>query len=144
MSTTETPTVLDRLGVWSLESLNIDGDTALQAAVDKFYEGVLVDPLLERFFVGHDHAKLRIHQFTFMKSAFSGGKYKYTERSMDVAHAKLFEMGLGGKEFDLVAGHLVAALSALNVPQDIITDVVGVVSPLRPIFVSGYEKYAKK
>jgi truncated hemoglobin YjbI len=79
-----------------------------------------------------------------MKSAFSGGKFKYTERSMDVAHARLFEMGLGGKEFDLVAGHLVKALNELNVPQDIITDVIEVVGPLRPIFVSGYEKYANK
>eukprot|EP01035_Chromulina_nebulosa_P008979 gene8979-12134_t len=139
----ETLTVLDRLSVWSMETLNIDGDTALGAAVDKFYEKVLVDSLLERFFVGHDHAKLRKHQFMFMKSAFSGGKFKYTERSMDVAHAKLFEMGLGGMEFDLVAGHLVLALRDLNVPEDIITDVVGVVAPLRPIFVAEYEKYAK-
>ena len=137
-------TILDRLGVWSMKILNIDGDTALQAAVDKFYELVLVDPQLEIFFEGHDHTKLRKHQFLFMKSAFSGGKFKYTERSMDVAHARLFEMGLGGKEFDLVAGHLVKALNELNVPQDIITDVVEVVGPLRPIFVSGYEKYANK
>jgi hypothetical protein len=43
----------------------------------------------------------------------------------------------------LVVGHLVAALTSLNVPADIITDVVGVVSPLRPVFVEGYEKYNK-
>ena len=56
----------------------------------------------------------------------------------------LFKMGLGGKEFDLVAGHLIGALNALNVPGDITTDIVGVVGPLRSIFVDGGAKYGPK
>ena len=133
---------MDRLGAWSQKTLDVNGDIALEVAVDKFYERVLVDPSLVRFFEGHDHAKLRKHQFNFMKSAFSGGKFKYTHKSMDVAHARLFKMGLGGKEFDIVAGHLIGTLQSLNVPEDIQTDVVTVVGPLRSIFVEGYEKHA--
>ena len=137
-------TIFDRLDAWSTATLKIDGDTALQAAVDKFYSTVLVDPELKRFFEGHDHEKLRKHQFNFMKAAFSGGKFKYSDRSMEAAHLNLFKMGLGGKEFDLVAGHLVGALKALNVPSDIISDIVGVVGPLRTIFVDGAIKYGPK
>jgi hypothetical protein len=75
------------------------------------------------------------------RSVFSAGKVKYTHKSMEAAHMRLFQMGLGGKEFDLVANHLVKTLQSLKVPEDIVTDVVGVVGPLRSIFVEGYEKY---
>ena len=67
MSESTQVTILDRLDTWSKAALNIDGDTALQAAVDKFYSTVLVDPALARYFEGHDHEKLRKHQFKFMK-----------------------------------------------------------------------------
>ena len=56
----------------------------------------------------------------------------------------LFKMGLGGKEFDLVAGHLVDALNALNVPSNITADIVEVVSPLRSVFVEGGAKFGPK
>ncbi len=138
------PTIFDRLDDWSRSALNIDGDTALGVTVDKFYESVLVDPLLERYFADHDHAKLRKHQFNFMKAAFSRGKFPYTHRTMEVAHTRLFQMGLGGSEFDVVAGHLVGTLQALNVPEDIQNDIVGVVGPLRQIFVDGQLKYGPK
>ena len=138
------PSILDRLDSWSMEKLQLSGDEALGVTVDKFYESVLVDPALVKYFEGHDHAKLRRHQFNFMKSAFSGGKFKYTEKTMDVAHTRLFKMGLGGKEFDIVAGHLASTLKALNVPSDIQTDVMGVVGPLRGIFVEGHNKHAPK
>ena len=79
---------------------------------------------------GHDHAKLRKHQFIFMKSAFSGGKFKYTERSMDVAHAKLFEMGLDVRN-SIWWRDTWCLPCDLNVPEDIITDVVGSAPYLR-------------
>ncbi len=56
---------------------------------------------------------------------------------MKVAHSRLFDMGLGGKEFDIVAGHLVAVLKSFNVPADIIDDIVAKVVPLRETFVQG-------
>jgi truncated hemoglobin YjbI len=59
--------ILERLDAWSAEVLKIDGEAALGAAVDAFYERVLVDKALERFFEGHDHAKLRRHQFNFLR-----------------------------------------------------------------------------
>jgi hemoglobin len=143
-ATAAAPTILERLDAWSTKTLNVDGDKALEVAVDKFYDRALIDPGLIKYFEGQDPAKLRRHQFNFMRSAFSNGKYTYKERTMEVAHDKLFKMGLGGKEFDLVAKNLVDALNSLNVPADIVTDVVGVVGPLRPIFVAGYEKYHGK
>ena len=53
---------MDRLGAWSQKTLDVNEDIALEVVVDKFYERVLVDPSLVRFFEGHDHAKLRKHQ----------------------------------------------------------------------------------
>ena len=44
MTTTETPTLLDRIG----------GEAALEAAVDQFYARVVIDPKLSHFFEGSD------------------------------------------------------------------------------------------
>jgi hypothetical protein len=76
-----------------------------------------------------------------MRYAFSDGSHKYSGKSMIEAHARLFPMGLGGEEFDLVAGALVSTLQSINVPADIISDIVAVVSPLRSIFVDGRNNY---
>ena len=72
-----------------------------------------------------------------MRYAFSNGQKQYSNRSMLVAHSRLFDMGLGGNEFDIVAGHLVATLKSFNVPDDIVNDIVAKVSPLRDTFVKG-------
>jgi truncated hemoglobin YjbI len=76
-----------------------------------------------------------------MRYAFSDGGHKYSGKNMIEAHARLFPMGLGGEEFDLVAGALVSTLQSINVPADIISDIVAVVSPLRSIFVDGRNNY---
>lgn len=69
-----------------------------------------------------------------MTMAFGGGN-GYSGRSIAAAHSRLIrDKGLGVAHFDLVAGHLVAALQQLTVPQPLIDEVVGVVGPLRPVF----------
>jgi truncated hemoglobin YjbI len=66
---------------------------------------------------------------------------------MDVAkymvdkHARLFqEKGLNASHFDLIAGHLVAALQQLNVAENLIAEVVAIVGPLRPVFADEAER----
>jgi hypothetical protein len=46
----------------------------------------------------------------------------------------LISKGLDETDFDAVAGHLVATLVSLEVPQELIDEAVGVVGPLRGIF----------
>ena len=128
----EKPTLFTRLG----------GVAAVKAAVDEFYTRILDDPKLAGFFEGIPMAFLKVHQVKFMKLAF-------TEVPQDVdvvalltdKHKRLFEKGLNGEHFDLVAGHFVGALQHLGVEQALIDEAVGVVGPLRPIFVAGAEKY---
>lgn len=56
-------------------------------------------------------------QVTFLTYAF-GGPALYSGRSMAAAHERLIaEKGLNQQHFDLVAGHLVDALTAANVSQ---------------------------
>ncbi len=80
--------------------------------------------------------KQKQHQIKFMTMAF-GGPNSYTGRSMAAAHKHLIEQrGLNSKHFDRVAGHLVSTLRGLGVAQELIDEVVEIVSPLKAIFPS--------
>ena len=117
--------LLDRLG----------GEAALKGVVYEFYGRMLEDDDLKRFFRGIDMKRLRDHQYKFMEIAFTS-----VPDDLDVAaliaekHSTLFLRGLNEKHFDLVAGHLVATLEHLHVPQAQIDEVVAVVGPLRAVF----------
>jgi hemoglobin len=109
---------------------------ALTAAVDIFYERLVADEQLKKFFDGISVIRLKVHQKKFLTLAF-------TEIPTDIdvskymidKHARLFqEEGLNGTHFDLVAGHLVATLQQMNVSESLIGEVVSIVGPLRPVF----------
>ena len=109
---------------------------ALRAAVEIFYARVTGDEKLKVFFEGVSVARLKVHQFNFLRFAFTE-----IPKDMDVhqymidKHARLFnDLGLNETHFDLVAGHLVATLQQLNVSEPVIADVVAVVGPLRAAF----------
>eukprot|EP00286_Rhodomonas_abbreviata_P016051 CAMPEP_0181320644 /NCGR_PEP_ID=MMETSP1101-20121128/18239_1 /TAXON_ID=46948 /ORGANISM="Rhodomonas abbreviata, Strain Caron Lab Isolate" /LENGTH=193 /DNA_ID=CAMNT_0023428373 /DNA_START=45 /DNA_END=626 /DNA_ORIENTATION=- len=125
---TKTKTLFERIG----------GEAALDAAVNSFYDRLVVDAELAKFFEGADVKALRGHQKAFMRIAFTG-----IPEDLDVAnlmltkHARLFEMGLNGDSFDATAGHLVGSLQDLDVPEDLIGEVVAIVGPLRAVFEQG-------
>ena len=80
--------------------------------------------------------RLKMHQQKFLTLAFTE-----IPTNIDVAayliekHTRLFqEQGLNGHHFDVTAGHLVAALQQLNVPEHLIGEVLAIVGPLRAIF----------
>eukprot|EP00543_Licmophora_paradoxa_P019095 CAMPEP_0202473912 /NCGR_PEP_ID=MMETSP1360-20130828/92100_1 /ASSEMBLY_ACC=CAM_ASM_000848 /TAXON_ID=515479 /ORGANISM="Licmophora paradoxa, Strain CCMP2313" /LENGTH=413 /DNA_ID=CAMNT_0049100997 /DNA_START=106 /DNA_END=1347 /DNA_ORIENTATION=- len=121
----------------------IGGPSALEAAVDIFYEKLVVDPQLAKFFEGIKLDNLKAHQRKFLTLALT----KVPEgvdvpALMDTKHAKLFKMGLNESHFDLVAGHLVATLEGLQVKKEHIDAIVGIVGPLRVVFEEGAKKYA--
>jgi truncated hemoglobin YjbI len=109
----------------------LGGDDALTLAVELFYERVLGDPALAHRFVGVNMGRLRDKQVKFFAAALGGPK-PYRGRSMEAAHGGL---GITQDEFDRTAGHLVAVLQQLAVPQDVINDVVSAVVPLAPSIV---------
>ena len=130
-------TLYDQLDSWSRSALNIDGDTALTAVVDEFYQAALADERLSRFFEGADMEALKKHQFNFMRYAFSEGRAGgYSGQQIGHAHSRLIrDLGLNENHFDYVAEDLVATLNKFNVPQTIVDGVVAAVSPLRASFV---------
>src|SRR5580658_3554893 len=108
-------------GVESTIYQAIGGDPALVAVVDDFYSRVLADPDLNGFFAGVNMARLKGKQVEFFAAAL-GGPEPYTGASMREVHRG---RGIYQMHFDLVAGHLVAALSDAGVPQETIGQIVG-------------------
>jgi len=102
----------------------IGGDEAVEAAVDIFYSKVMADDLLKPFFVGVKMDQQSFMQRLFLTGAF-GGPQAYTGRSLREAHKKLVEeQGLGEEHFGAVAGHLLSTLEDLDVPADLIQEVM--------------------
>lgn len=104
----------------------IGGASAVDAAVDKFYEKVLADDRIKDFFVAVDMDRQRGKQKNFLTYAF-GGPVNYSGKSMRAAHAKLVsEQGLNHDHFVAVAENLQATLEDLGVPEDLIGEVMAI------------------
>lgn len=105
----------------------LGGEAAINLAVDKFYEKVLADERVQHFFAQTDMQKQKEHQKAFMTYAF-GGTAQWSGRTMRNAHKELVEkMGLTDVHFDAIAEDLVASLVELEVPQELIDEVVQIV-----------------
>jgi hemoglobin len=106
---------------------SIGGAGAVAAAVDLFYERVLADPELIGYFTGVDIATLKSHQRSFIAAAI-GGPEIFRGRSMKEAHAHLH---VEPEHFDRVVDHLVATLTELAVPAEIIEQIGAALAPLK-------------
>lgn len=100
----------------------IGGAAAVNAAVDIFYRRVLTDPVISHFFDDIDMDRQIGKQKAFLTMAF-GGPNNYTGKDMRKAHQ---HMHLKEEHFQAVAGHLQGTLQELNVPQNLITEVMKV------------------
>lgn len=105
-------TLFDRIG----------GMDAVNSAVDIFYDKVLADETIKHFFTKTDMKKQAGKQKAFLAYAF-GCPMGYTGKSMREAHA---HMNISEAHFNSVAGHLVRTLEELNVPQNLIDEVVAI------------------
>jgi two-component system chemotaxis sensor kinase CheA len=112
--------LFDRLG----------GQTALDAAVDRFYDKVIADPLLKPFFDRIDMKGQRRKLASFLNTAF-GGPGKYSGKALTSAHAPLVKRGLDDRHFDAVAGHLQSTLAELGVAQELIAEAMAIAASTR-------------
>ncbi len=103
----------------------IGGEGAVDAAVDIFYRKVLADDSISHFFETTDMAAQHAKQKSFLTMAF-GGPNNYSGTDMRTAHAPLVAKGLNEDHFNAVAGHLQATLEELNVPADLIGEVMAI------------------
>jgi hemoglobin len=110
-------TLYDRLGT----------EDGIEAVVETFYDRVLGDDRTNDVFEGVAMDDLRAHQTAFL-AAVTGGPDEYTGQEMRAAHAGL---DLDDEEFDVVAGHLDAALDAHGVAAEDRTAVLREVESLR-------------
>ena len=63
---------------------------------------------------------------------------------MTKGHARLVREGLDETHFDVVAQHLVGALTAAGEPPELVAEAVGVVAPLRDVFKRNAEEFRAK
>lgn len=119
-------TVYDRLG----------GKAAVAAAVELFYEKIMADDTICRFFAGIEMKRQKAKQRMFLTMVF-GGPVKYTGRDIATAHARLKEMGMAKEHFLSVARHLEETLDELNVPEDLMQEVMHHVSSYETEVLSG-------
>lgn len=108
----------------------LGGEAAVNAAVDIFYRKVINDARINSFFFGVDMAQQAAKQKAFLTMAF-GGPHNYTGLDMRRGHARLVQMGLNDKHFDVVMDHLGATLRELEVPENLVEQVLAIAESTR-------------
>ncbi|GAA1557138.1 group 1 truncated hemoglobin [Kribbella hippodromi] len=98
----------------------VGGGPAIASVVELFYRNVLADPELSGYFANSDLTKLKRHQVQLV-SQVMGGPVTYEGQALADAHKG---RGITGGDFGRVVVHLVGALEAHQVPDDIIGRVV--------------------
>lgn len=116
-----TATLYDTLG----------GSQPLKLAVDRFYVAVTQDPELAHYFEGRDLARVKRHQVLLLSQVL-GAPAGYVGRELGEVHRG---MGITGDDYDRVAGHLVRTLRDLDVAENVVSAVEGVVRGVRPDIV---------
>jgi hemoglobin len=110
----------------------IGGAASVKTAVELFYKRVLDDPDLAPYFVSTDMEQQRRHM-VLMLTTVLGGPNNYAGRGLAEAHQPL---NIPVEHYAKVGGHLIATLTELNVPADILGDVQAVLAQVRDQVVS--------
>lgn len=115
-SVSDVPSIYEQIG----------GREALETVVDDFYVRVLADEAASPFFTGTNMSRMKGRQVEFFAAAL-GGPDPYRGASMKQVHRG---RGITRYHFDLVVGHLTAALTAAGVPSELVAQITAAVSPL--------------
>jgi hemoglobin len=110
----------------------LGGKETIALVVDNFYEKMLADEELKHFFDFTDMKKQKAHLTAFVSFAI-GSQEAYKGKSMKDAHAHL---QIKPVHFQKTAGHLIATLQELNVPQDKIDTIISKIAPLQDDIVT--------
>lgn len=103
------------------------GEGAVANVVEKFYERILADDMVNSFFTNTNMERLRAHQTKFISFAL-GGPNAYTGRAMAKAHEGL---NLQPVHFQAIAGHLADTLASFGVGDEDIRSVLNKISSLK-------------
>ncbi|MDG4831032.1 group 1 truncated hemoglobin [Solwaraspora sp. WMMD1047] len=105
----------------------VGGAEAVKAAVGLFYDKVLADPELAGYFAAVDMEQQRRH-LALMLTVVLGGPDGYSGRGLAEAHQPL---GIPPEHYALVGEHLMATLSELGAPADVLAHVGDVLVQVR-------------
>lgn len=105
----------------------LGGAPAIDIAVDKFYDKVLADPIVNHFFKETNMNFQRKHQKNFITYA-TGGPHNYQGRDMRKAHEKFH---LEDIHMDTIKKHLGDTLLELGVKAELVQKVLDLVETLR-------------
>ncbi len=106
----------------------LGGDEAIAAVIESFYERVLRDRRLKRFFKTTNLERLKAQQRDFFAEVL-GGPANYNGLDMRAAHRG---MGIEEKHFSRVAQHLTETLQELGIPQPLVDETIQLVASLAP------------
>ena len=104
------------------------GAPAVDAVVDAFYDRLIADEDLLRYFAGRDIDRLKAHQRALITVALGGTPEEYSGRMMHPAHVGL---AITDEAFDKVLDHLASALTSTGVPDRTSARILGMLRPLR-------------
>jgi len=102
--------------------VHLGGESAVDSAVDIFYENVLANDRINMFFENLDMVAQAMKQKNFLTMVF-GGPNKYTGKDMRNGHAHL---GLTEEHFNAVVENLAATIKELGASDSDIGEVAGI------------------
>ena len=107
----------------------LGGQGALDAFVPLFYEKVLADDRINRFFRGIDMDAQGAKMIAFLMMGF-GGPNNY-DGNLRERHTYMVKVGLNDGHFDAALEQINATLAELNVPPDVLSEVMAAAEGLR-------------
>ena len=107
----------------------LGGQGALDAFVPLFYEKVLADDRINQFFRGIDMDAQGAKMIAFLTMGF-GGPNNY-DGNLRERHTHLVRAGLNDGHFDAALEQINATLEELNVPIDLVSEVMAAAESLR-------------
>jgi hemoglobin len=114
----------------------IGGRMRIQAGVKLFYDKVLADPTVQRFFSGTDMDGLRAKQSMFV-SMLLGGKIVYTGKDIAAAHARSRAQGMTAEHFDTILKHFRDALTEIGIEPEKVEQVIARLESTRKDVLGG-------
>lgn len=106
-------------------STQLGGDEAIAVALDRFYEKVLADPEVDRYFERVDVDRVKARQRSFLAMAF-GGPAEYDGRDLRSAHAATRKRGLDEQGYQVFMGHFRDTLVELGVSDELVDEVMAI------------------
>jgi hemoglobin len=103
----------------------LGGEAAIEMALDRFYEKVMDDSRVNKYFDGIHIDQLKRKQRAFFTMAF-GGPNQYQGRSLRAAHTRPRAKGLDESGFALFMDHFQSTLEELGLGEDHVSQVMAI------------------